>query len=50
MKANCVWTDGLRAGDALIAATATENSILLCSGNAKHVSPVRDLKLKVFRP
>lgn len=41
---------GLRAGDAIIAATATENNLVLCSGNAKHFKPIRDLKLKVFRP
>ena len=41
---------GLRAGDALIAATATENGLALCSSNAKHFKPIKDLKLKVFRP
>jgi predicted nucleic acid-binding protein len=41
---------GLRAGDALIAATAAENNLVLCSSNAKHFKVVKDLKLKVFRP
>jgi predicted nucleic acid-binding protein len=41
---------GLRAGDALIAATAAESNIVLCSSNAKHFKPVKDLKLKVFHP
>ena len=41
---------GLRAGDALIAATATENNMTLCSSNAKHFRPIKDLKLKVCRP
>ena len=41
---------GLRAGDALIAATATENNMELSSSNAKHFKPIKDLKLKVFRP
>lgn len=41
---------GLRAGDAIIAATATENNLVLCSGNAKHFRPIKDLKLNVFRP
>ena len=41
---------GLRAGDALIAATATEHNMTLCSSNAKHFKPINDLKLKVFRP
>jgi predicted nucleic acid-binding protein len=41
---------GLRAGDALIAATAAESNIVLCSSNAKHFKPIKDLKLKVFHP
>ncbi len=41
---------GWRAGDAIIAATATENNLLLCSGNAKHYRAIQELKLKVFRP
>lgn len=41
---------GLRAGDALIAATATESNMVLCSSNAKHFKPIKDLKLKVFHP
>ena len=41
---------GIRAGDALIAATATENNMPLCSGNAKHFRQIKDLTLKLFRP
>ena len=41
---------GLRAGDALIAATAAESNMVLCASNARHFKPIRDLKLKVFRP
>ena len=41
---------GLRGTDAIIAATATENSMILCSGNAKHFKAIQELKLKVFRP
>lgn len=41
---------GLRAGDAIIAATATENNLPLCSGNARHYRAIQELKLKVFRP
>jgi hypothetical protein len=41
---------GLRAGDALIAATAAESNMVLCSGNSKHFKPIKDLKLKLFHP
>jgi hypothetical protein len=41
---------GLRAGDAIIAATAAENKMTLVSGNAKHFRPIKELKLKVFKP
>ena len=41
---------GLRAGDAIIAATAIENNMTLCSSNTKHFKPIKELKLKSFRP
>jgi len=41
---------GLRAGDAIIAATATEHGLTLCSGNTKYFKPIKELRLKVFRP
>ncbi len=41
---------GLRAGDAIIAATATEKYMTLCSSNTKHFKPIKDLKLNSFRP
>jgi len=41
---------GLRGGDALIAATATENSLTMVTGNAKHFRVIKDLSLKVFTP
>jgi predicted nucleic acid-binding protein len=41
---------GLRAGDALIAATATENNLTLLSGNGKHFKPIHDLRLRIFTP
>jgi hypothetical protein len=41
---------GLRAGDALVAATAAEHGLTLCTSNAKHFSPIRDLKVRVFKP
>ena len=40
----------LRAGDAIIAATAVENNMTLVSGNAKHLRPIKELKLKIFKP
>jgi predicted nucleic acid-binding protein len=43
-------TSGLRAGDAIIAATATENNMVLATGNGKHFKPIKDLTLKIFRP
>jgi len=43
-------SSNLRAGDAIIAATAIENNMTLLSDNAKHFRPVKDLKLKVFKP
>jgi predicted nucleic acid-binding protein len=41
---------GLRAGDAIIAATAVESDLTLVSSNAKHFKPIHELKLKVFSP
>ncbi len=41
---------GLRAGDALIAAMATENNLTLATSNAKHFKPVQDLTVKIFKP
>ena len=43
-------SSGLRAGDALIAATAIENNMPLTSSNSKHFKPIRELNLTVFRP
>ena len=41
---------GLRAGEALVAATAAEHGLTLCTSNTKHFSPIRDLKIRVFKP
>ena len=41
---------GLRAGDALIAATAAENNLELVTSNARHFKPIKELKIKVFNP
>lgn len=43
-------TCGMRGGDALIAATAVENNLPLCSGNRKHFQAIKDLELKIFKP
>jgi predicted nucleic acid-binding protein len=41
---------GLRVADALIAATAAENSLTLCSGDRSHYRAISELVLKPFRP
>ena len=45
---------GIRAAmcvaDALVAATAVEMQLTLCTGNRKHYSPIRELDIRVFRP
>ena len=41
---------GLRAGDAIIAATAVENNMPLISSNTKHFKIIKDLKFKSFQP
>lgn len=43
-------THGIRAGDAIIAATAAENNLRLVSGNTKHFRAIKDLKFTVFKP
>jgi predicted nucleic acid-binding protein len=43
-------SSGMRAGDAIIAATAVENNLPMLSSNAKHFKAVRELQLKVFKP
>ncbi len=43
-------SSGVRAGDAIIAATAVENDLLLNTGNAKHFKAISDLKLRIFKP
>jgi len=40
---------GLRLGDALIAATAVENNLTLCSGDRKHYRVINELSLKHFK-
>ncbi len=41
---------GLRAGDAIIAATATDNNLTLCTSNLRHYRPIKELKLKALKP
>jgi predicted nucleic acid-binding protein len=43
-------SSGLRVADALIAATAAENHLPLCTGDQRHFRPIRELRLSVFRP
>ncbi|MGD0838367.1 MAG: PIN domain-containing protein [Polyangia bacterium] len=43
-------SSGLRAADAIIAATAVENAMPLMTANAKHFRTIRDLELIVFKP
>ena len=43
-------SSNMRAGDAIIAATAIENNVTLVSSNVKHFKIVKELKLKTFRP
>ncbi len=40
----------LRAGDAIIAASAVEHNMILVSSNAKHFKPIKELQLKIFKP
>jgi len=41
---------GLRAGDAIIAATAVEHALTLCTSNQKHFKALKGLRLKIFEP
>lgn len=43
-------SNGIRTGDAIIAATSAENNLTLLSSNAKHFRPIKDLKFKFFKP
>ena len=43
-------SNGLDAGDAIIAATAMEYNLPLCSGNKKHFKIFKDLDFKPFNP
>ena len=43
-------SSGLGMGDALIAATAAENHLTLCTANRRHFAVISGLQLKIFRP
>jgi len=43
-------SSGLRVADALIAATAAENRLPLCTGDLRHFRVIRDLEISAFRP
>ena len=43
-------SSNMRAGDAIIAATAVENNMVLVTSNVKHFKSVNDLQLKIFKP
>lgn len=42
--------NGLRAGDALIAASAVENGLTLATSNHKHYKVIPNLELHLFKP
>lgn len=43
-------SSNIRAGDAIVAATAVENNIPLVTSNAKHFRPIEELRLEIFKP
>jgi hypothetical protein len=43
-------SSGLRVADALIAATAAEDHLPLCTGDPRHFRMIRELELSVFKP
>ena len=43
-------SSGLRVADALIAASAAENNLTLCSGDKSHYRAIAELVLQPFRP
>lgn len=43
-------SSSIRSGDAIIAATAVENNMVLSSSNVKHFRMIKELRLKAFKP
>lgn len=41
---------GIRTGDAIIAATAIENNVILATSNRKHFKNIKDLRITHFVP
>jgi predicted nucleic acid-binding protein len=41
---------GLRAGDALVAATASEHELVLATSNEKHFKAIQSLQVKIVKP
>jgi predicted nucleic acid-binding protein len=41
---------GMKLGDALLAATAVENHLTLCTTNRRHYRPISELELMIFQP
>jgi len=43
-------SSNMRSGDAIIAATAVENNMILVSSNVKHFKVISELQLLAFKP
>ncbi|MBU0482233.1 MAG: type II toxin-antitoxin system VapC family toxin [Proteobacteria bacterium] len=43
-------SSNIRSGDAIIAATAVENNMVLASSNVKHFKEIKELDFKPFKP
>jgi len=43
-------SDAMRAGDAIVAATASEHVLPLATANNKHFRPIQELDLNVLKP
>lgn len=43
-------SSGVRTGDAIIAATAVENNMMLTSSNRKHFQIIKELTFRAFKP